>query len=198
MRQVRDRIAMYVQDYFKIDAQAAHAIRHDYWRKYGTTLGGMMAEHGVDPHGYLDFVHNVDLSLLTPCARLRAGIEKLPGRKLIFTNADAPYARRVLAARGLDGLFDAMFDIHQMQHRPKPDGESYDAFCRIHHVDPAAALFVEDSVHNLEPAKARGMTTVWVNHGHDGEAGGARQPYVDYEITDLADWLVTVEEWIKI
>ncbi len=190
MEQVRDRIALFVEDYFKIDSEAAHKIRHAYWKSYGTTLGGLMAEHGVDLHTYLDFVHDVDLSLLKPCSRLRAGIEALPGRKLIFTNADAPYAERILAARGLEGLFEGMMDIHVMNHKPKPEPASYEKFCAMFDVQPACALFVEDSVHNLEPAHAMGMTTVWINHNSDGEAGGKeRPPYVDHEIADVADWL---------
>ncbi|MEQ1540613.1 MAG: pyrimidine 5'-nucleotidase [Sphingorhabdus sp.] len=194
MEQVRDRIALFVEDYFDIDSEAAHKIRHAYWKSYGTTLGGLMAEHGVDLHSYLDFVHNVDLSLLKPCQRLRAGIEALPGRKLIFTNADAPYAQRVLTKRGLDDLFEGLFDIHQMDHQPKPKPESYDRFCREFDINPTTALFVEDSAHNLEPAKAIGMTTVWVNHATDPESGGDTPHFVDHEITDVADWLHNIKE----
>ncbi|MBX4390123.1 HAD-IA family hydrolase, partial [Mycobacterium tuberculosis] len=81
---------------------------------------------------------------------LRTGIESLPGRKLIFTNADAPYAQRVLAARGLDGVFEVVFDIHRMEHKPKPALDSYHALCSQLDINPTAALFVEDSAHNLE------------------------------------------------
>lgn len=189
MEQVRNRIAKFVEDYFDIDSEAAHKIRHAYWKSYGTTLGGLMAEHGVDLHAYLDFVHDVDLSLLKPCERLYAGIAALPGKKLIFTNADAPYAQRILAARGLDGLFDGMLDIHAMEHRPKPAMESYDRLCAMFGITPERALFVEDSAHNLEPAKAMGMATVWVNH-----TGEARPSYVDHEITDVAEWLHSIKE----
>jgi putative hydrolase of the HAD superfamily len=194
MEQVRDRIALFVEDYFDIDSEAAHKIRHAYWKSYGTTLGGLMAEHGVDLHKYLDFVHDVDLSLLKPCDRLRAGIEALPGRKLIFTNADAPYAQRVLTKRGLDDLFEGLFDIHQMDHQPKPKPESYDRFCREFGIVPTTALFVEDSAHNLEPAKAMGMTTVWINHATDHDSGGETPHFVDHEITDVADWLHNIKE----
>lgn len=194
MQQIRDRIALYVEDYFQVSAERSHEIRHAYWRKYGTTLGGMMAEHGVEPHGYLDFVHDVDLSLLAPCARLNSAIAALPGRKLIFTNADAPYAERVLAAIGLKGAFEDIFDIHRMEHRPKPAPESYTAFCDAMEVEASTALFIEDSVHNLEPAKSLGMTTIWINHAADAESGGARPHYVDHEISDLADWLVALKE----
>jgi putative hydrolase of the HAD superfamily len=194
MGQVRDRIATFVAGYFKVSTERAHEIRYDYWRKYGTTLGGLMAEHGVDPTGYLDFVHDVDMSLLQPCAKLRAGIEALPGRKLIFTNADAPYAERVLERRGLSGVFEGLFDIHQMDHRPKPEPDSYARMCDAFAIDPAATIFFEDSAHNLEPAKAMGMTTAWVNHISDTEAAPERPAFVDHEIHNLADWLGTIKE----
>ena len=188
MAQVRDRIALYVERFFKIDSDAAHQSRHAYWKKYGTTLGGLMTEHAVDPHGYLDFVHDVDMTLLQPAAELRSHIEALPGRKLIFTNADAPYAHRVLAARGLDDVFEDIFDIHRMQHLPKPASASYDRLCTELHIDPVRALFVEDSAHNLGPAKALGMTTIWVNHDIEADSSGA-EPFIDHKITDLSAWL---------
>lgn len=197
MEQVRDRIGLYVERYFDIDSAEAHRIRHAYWKSYGTTLGGLMAEHGVDLHAYLDFVHDVDLSLLQPCDRLREGIAALQGRKLIFTNADAPYAKRILAQRGLDDLFDGMLDIHGMEHRPKPAAESYDRLCSMFGFDPATALFVEDSAHNLEPAKAMGMTTVWVRHDGDPQAAREKPDYVDYEITDVAEWLHSIKADIR-
>lgn len=194
MDQVRDQIAAYVERFFAVTPERAHEIRHAYWKQYGTTLNGLIAEHGIEPQGYLDLVHDVDLTLLQPCKRLRAGIEALPGRKLVFTNADAPYAQRILAARGLGDLFEGMFDIHAMEHRPKPTPESYDAFCAAFDIAPEKALFIEDSAHNLEPAKALGMTTVWVRHESDAQSARERPPYVDHEITDVADWLHSIRE----
>ena len=191
MAQVRDRIALFVEKHFNIGSDEAHKIRHTYWKKYGTTLGGLMAEHKVDPNGYLDFVHDVDMDLLRPDADLRRQIISLPGRKLIFTNADAPYAERVLAARGLENLFEDIFDIYRMQHVPKPAVESYDNLCAQLDINPARALFVEDSVHNLLPAKALGMTTIWVNHGTEPDSGDTEE-FVDHEIADLNDWLSSI------
>lgn len=191
MAQVRDRIALFVEDYFQIGSDEAHGIRHRYWKQYGTTLGGLMAEHGVEPHGYLDFVHDVDLSKLSPCAELRARILALPGRKLIFTNADLPYAQRVLNARGLDDVFEDVFDIHRMEHRPKPDPVSYRAFCDQLNVAPERALFVEDSAHNLVPAKALGMTTIWVKHDGEADSGG-HENHIDHQIADVTTWLSSI------
>lgn len=194
MAQVRDRIALFVEDYFKVGSDEAHGIRHAYWRKYGTTLGGLMAEHGVDPHGYLDFVHDVDLSKLVPCSELRAHVAALPGRKLIFTNADLPYAQRILAARGLEDMFEDIFDIHRMEHRPKPDPVSYDALCDQLNIAPQTALFVEDSAHNLVPAKALGMTTIWVKHDGEADSSGD-EVHIDHEISDLTDWLADIHQF---
>ena len=191
MAQVRDRIALFVEKHFNIGADEAHKILHTYWKKYGTTLWGLMAEHKVEPSGYLYFVHDVDMDLLRPDADLRRQVISLPGRKLIFTNADAPYAERILAARGLDNLFEDIFDIHRMQHVPKPAAASYDSLCAQLDINPARALFVEDSAHNLLPAKVLGMTTIWVNHGTEAVSSDTEQ-YIDHEIADLNDWLSSI------
>lgn len=191
MAQVRDRIALFVEGYFNIGSIEAHDIRYNYWKKYGTTLGGLMAEHDIDPIGYLDFVHDVDMSLLQPAPDLRQHIASLPGRKLIFTNADAPYAARVLAALDLENLFEDVFDIHRMQHLPKPSPASYDALCEQLRINSARALFVEDSAHNLAPAKALNMTTIWVNHDNEAVSSG-REHFIDHEIADLTTWLSSI------
>lgn len=194
MAQIRDRIALFVEDYFAVGSEEAHQIRYKYWKQYGTTLGGLMAEHDVDPHGYLDFVHDVDMGLLTPAPELRKHIEALPGRKLIFTNADAPYAERVLAARGLGELFEDVFDIHRMAHLPKPAPASYDGLCRELAIAPRSSLFVEDSAHNLVPAKALGMTTIWVNHEGEADSSG-HEDHIDHEIADVAEWLSSIHSF---
>jgi putative hydrolase of the HAD superfamily len=191
MAQIRDRIALFVEDYFGVSSEEAHRVRYKYWKQYGTTLGGLMAEHDVDPHGYLDFVHDVDMGLLTPAPELRTHIEALPGRKIIFTNADAPYAERILAARGLGGVFEAVFDIHRMAHLPKPAPVSYDGLCRELAIAPRSALFVEDSAHNLVPAKALGMTTIWVKHDGEADSSG-HEDHIDHEIADLTEWLASI------
>jgi putative hydrolase of the HAD superfamily len=188
MAQVRDRIALYVEQYFEISSEQAHQVRQSYYQQYGTTLGGLMAEHNVEPHGYLDFVHDVDMAKLHPAPELRAAIEGLQGRKLIFTNADAPYAKRVLEKLELAGVFEDIFDIHRMDHVPKPALPSYHALCQELSIDPHRALFVEDSAHNLVPAKAIGMTTIWVNH--DDQADNSdHEIHIDHEITDVTEWL---------
>ena len=161
--------------------------------EHGTTLSGLMATHDVDPHEFLAYVHDIEMDVLGEDRRLVEAIARLPGRKLVFTNGDARYAARVLARLGLGDTFEAIHDIHACAYRPKPAPESYRSMIAAFQVDPRAALFVEDMARNLRPAKALGMTTVWINNGSEqGEPADAA--YVDYEIADLGDWLGTILE----
>jgi putative hydrolase of the HAD superfamily len=167
----------------------AYGHQKAYFRQYGTTLAGLIADHDTDPHEFLDYVHDIELDRVDADTRLVANIARLPGRKLVFTNGDAPYAQRVLDRLGLGTSFEAIHDIHAMDYVPKPAPVSYAALCERWDINPATALFVEDMVRNLAPAKALGMTTVWINNGSE-QAGGEPCPsYVDYEIADLSDWL---------
>jgi putative hydrolase of the HAD superfamily len=194
MAQIRDRIALYVQQHFSIDSPQAHAIRQKYYLQYGTTLGGLMAEDGVYPGDYLDFVHDVDFSALHPQPELASMIATLPGRKMIFTNADAPYAERILDRLGLSHCFEGIFDIHAMDYRPKPAKQSYIDVCEFFSIDPAHSLFIEDSAHNLAPAKEMGMTTVWINHRSEYDSREEKPHYIDIEIDRLDHWLNIITE----
>jgi putative hydrolase of the HAD superfamily len=189
MEQVERLIGRFVQLRLGVDEAKAHQIRHQYFVEYGTTGAGLMAEHGIEPRDYLEFVHDVDLGMLEEDPALARALAALPGRKIVFTNADAPYARRVLAARGLGESFEAIHDIHAMVYRPKPEAESYDGLCRLLEIDPARALFVEDMARNLKPAKGLGMKTVWVNHGSAHGEAGADASFIDYETHCASAWL---------
>jgi putative hydrolase of the HAD superfamily len=124
--------------------------------------------------------------------RLIDAIGNLPGRKLIFTNGDEPYARRVLARLGLSESFEAIHDIHAMAYRPKPHAHAYESMLASFGVDPTRALFAEDMVRNLKPAKALGMTTLWVDNG--SEQVGRETEHVDYITGDLGAWLAEIME----
>ena len=173
------------------DLVEARRVQKSYFQGHGTTLAGLMAEHEVDPHAYLADVHDIDLAVLAEDARLARLIARLPGRKLIFTNGDEPYARRVLARLGLSETFEAIHDIHACAYKPKPHGDSYASMIAAFGIDPATSLFVEDMARNLAPAKALGMTTVWLDNGSE-QGRDADRSFVDHHITDLADWLHTL------
>ena len=192
--QMEMRMALFIEQLLGVDSEEAHRMRHRHFVDHGTTLAGLMKVHAVDPQNYLEFVHDVPMDSLEPDPALAAAIARLPGRKLIFTNADTPYAERVLAARGLGDSFEDIHDILASDLKPKPDMAAYQAFLTRTGVEPERALFVEDMARNLTPAKALGMTTVWLNNGTEHGDAGACDATVDHEITDLAAWLDTILE----
>ncbi|MEZ5710182.1 MAG: pyrimidine 5'-nucleotidase [Blastomonas sp.] len=187
------KMGAFIADLLDVDAERARRLQKDYFYRYGTTLAGLMHEHGVDPHAFLDYVHDIDLDRVEASPDLAAQIAALPGRKLIFTNADAGYAERVLARIGLDSHFDAIHDIHATGFQPKPMDHAYHSLCAAHAVDPAQSLFVEDMARNLAPAKALGMTTIWLNNGSEGGGHDLDRDAIDYEIGSLGAWLASLK-----
>ena len=183
------RMAAYIQRLLGCDPVEAKRVQKAYFHNHGTTLSGLMQHHGVDPHDFLDYVHDIEMGALAEDRRLVRAVAQLPGRKLIFTNGDAPYAARVLGALGLSDSFEAIHDIHACAYRPKPHPDSYDGMIARFGINPSTALFVEDMARNLKPAKALGMTTVWVNNGSERGSHDAHADFIDYEIADVGQWL---------
>jgi putative hydrolase of the HAD superfamily len=186
------RMTEYVQRLVGCDFDEARTIQKSHFHQHGTTLAGLIASHQVDPHEFLDFVHDIDLARISADPDLVAAIDKLPGRKFVFTNGDANYAARVLDKLGLANLWDGMHDIHAMNYVPKPHPTSYQALCERHGIAPERALFAEDMARNLAPAKALGMTTVWVDNGSE-QANHAHDPsFIDYHVDDIGVWLTEI------
>jgi putative hydrolase of the HAD superfamily len=182
------RIGAYVERLLNLDSVEARKVQKAYFHEHGTTLAGLMAEHGVDPRDYLDDVHDVDMAVLEQNEALVGALARLPGRKLIFTNGDVAYAGRVLDRLGLGQTFEAIHDIHATAYRPKPDPLAYAGLCEAFDIVPRESLFVEDMARNLKPAKAIGMTTVWIDNGSE-QGPGEDRDFIDYTITDLGQWL---------
>jgi putative hydrolase of the HAD superfamily len=183
------RMTDYIARLFGCDRDEAYLIQKGYFRDHGTTLAGLMREREVDPHDFLQFVHDIDLARLTADPDMLAALDRLPGRKFVFTNGDEGYARRVLDKLGLANAFDGLHDIHAMEYIPKPDPRGYAQICEWHGIDPASALFADDMVRNLVPAKALGMTTVWVDNGSEQAAYGRDDSIIDFCTNDVAVWL---------
>jgi putative hydrolase of the HAD superfamily len=186
---VAARMTRYIADHFGIDDEEAGHRRRQYFLDHGTTLRGLMDEHGLDPTPFLEFVHDIDLSSLTPDETLVAAIRGLKGRKYVFTNADGPYARRIIARIGLDGLIDDVFDIREAHYVPKPAPETYARMVERLGIAPERAVMVEDMARNLTPAAALGMTTVWLRTGTPWGSDPAPEGVVHHEIDDLARWI---------
>lgn len=189
--QIDARMGAYIQRLLDLDKEAAWRVQKGFFHSHGMTLPGLMAHHGVNPHEFLADVHDVDIDVVAPHPELADLIARLPGKKFVFTNADAPYATRVLARLGLSESFDALHDIHALDYVPKPQAPAYANLCAAHGIDPTTAVFVEDMARNLAPAKAIGMTTVWIDNGSEQGPDESRS-HIDYTITDVASWLTGV------
>ena len=181
--QIDQRMTSYVMKTLGVSEPEANHLRTKYWAEYGTTLAGLMRLHDLDPLPYLVAVHDIDFSVLTPDPDLRARIAALPGRKIVYTNGSAPYARRVVEARGLDGVFDQVYGVEDAGFRPKPEREAFaEIFTRDGLQTDRAAMF-EDDPRNLAAPHAMGLRTVHV------APEPTPAPHIHHHTDDLAGFL---------
>src|ERR1700733_11188622 len=195
-QQVDARIGEFVSAWLKIPADEARRIQKDYYLRYGTTMRGMMTEHGVRADDYLAYVHQIDHSPLQPNPEMGAAIARLPGRKLILTNGSTDHAGKVLARVGIRVHFEAVFDIIAAELEPKPAPKTYRKFLTLYGVDPLKSAMFEDLARNLVVPHQLGMTTVLVVPDgsaevvrEDWELEGRDAAYVDHVTDDLTGFL---------
>lgn len=197
--QIDERMMRFISGRFGLDPAAARTLQKNYYRQYGTSLRGLMQEHGVDPHEFMDFVHDISHEALVPDPKLAEAIAALPGKRYVLTNGSRAHAERCATSLGLSDLFHDIFDVAQADFMPKPTPELYDSFVRHIGFKPQRAAMFEDLARNLEVPHALGMTTVLVlpqgedvaeraMHAEDSEQG----PHVDHVTDDLAGFLATV------
>jgi putative hydrolase of the HAD superfamily len=198
-QQVDARIGEFIGNYLKVDPVEARRIQKDYYLRYGTSMRGMMTEHGVRADDYLAYVHQIDHSPLEPNPAMGAAIAKLPGRKLILTNGSTDHAGKVLERLGLDQHFEAVFDIVAADLEPKPAPQTYRRFLDLHRVDPSRAAMFEDLARNLVVPHQLGMTTVLVVPDgtqdvvrEDWELEGRDADHVEYVTDDLTGFLAAL------
>jgi putative hydrolase of the HAD superfamily len=191
---IDERMGAYIARLLDCDADEAKRVQKRHFHQHGTTLAGLMKEHGVDPHDFLEQVHDIPLDRVQCDERLGRLLPRLPGRRFVFTNGDAPYARRVLEAIGVHSHFDDLHDIHASSYRPKPDPHGYELLCERFGIDPSHALLADDMVKNLAPAKALGMTTVWVDNGSEQAGRNYDEAVVDVRVSDIGEWLEAMLE----
>lgn len=181
--QIEVKMTHYVMDALGVDQAEADRLRKHYWREHGTTLAGLMQEHGVDPDPYLVAVHDISFAPLEPDAELAARIQDLPGKRIVYTNGSAPYAERVLEARGLSGLFDGIYGVEHAGYRPKPERQAFDTVFAEADINPEIAAMFEDDPRNLAAPHAMGMRTVHVAPDpHD-------QDHIHHHTDDLSAFL---------
>ena len=195
-QQVDARIGEFVSAWLKVSREEARRIQKDYYRRFGTTMRGMMTLHGVRADDYLAYVHKIDHSPLEPNPAMGAAIAQLRGRKLILTNGSVEHVDKVLERLGLTSHFDAVFDIIAAELEPKPAPRTYRKFLDQHHVDPAKSAMFEDLARNLVVPHELGMTTVLVVPDgskevvrEDWELEGREASHVDHVTDNLAGFL---------
>ena len=190
--QVDRRMGEFISRHLSLDAVAAKALQKQYFREHGTTLRGLMRVHRIDAQAFLDYVHDIDLSVLPPQPGVATALAALSGRKLVFTNGSHHHAQRVLERLGIADQFAAIVDIVASDFIPKPEPEPYHRLVERFALDTRATIMVEDIAVNLAPAHALGMTTVWLRSRHDWCRPPEDATYVSHEIDDLEIWLTNL------
>ena len=187
--QVQRRMTEFICQRLSVSPEEAGELRRTYFREHGTTLRGLMTNDRIDPHEFLAFVHDIDLSCVPPDPELAAALGQLGGRKIVHTNGSTRHAERILNHLGLSASFSGIVDIVAADFDPKPALYGYQLLLRRHGVAPRTALMIEDIARNLEPAAALGMTTAWVRNGLDWAAADADSDYIHHVVDDLAGFL---------
>jgi putative hydrolase of the HAD superfamily len=190
--EVEQLIRKYVQNATGLPPDEAYVLQKEYFMKYGTTMNGLMAEHGVDPAHYLSFVHQIDYSPIPADPALDAALHKIDAKKYIFTNGTVAHAEEVLDRIGVAHHFESTFDIAASSYIPKPNDHFYDTFLEAHGIEPKRAILVEDLARNLKPAHDRGMTTLHIHTDNEWAMDGHADDHVHHSTADLVNWLERV------
>src|SRR4029079_17129729 len=161
--EVDQRMGSYIAKAIGVPFEHARHLQKAYYRQFGTTLAGLMKVHKLLPGPFLEYVHDIDLSVVPELPELAAAIAALPGRRLVFTNGSRRHAEKVAKKLGVLDLFEDICDIAALEYVPKPEREAFERLTKLHDVRPANSAMFDDMPHNLEVASSLGMTTVLVH-----------------------------------
>ncbi len=173
----------YICRHLDLDETEATQLRQQYWKRYGATLLGLMRHHDIDPVHFLRHTHQFhDLASMVVVERgLKAMLRRLPGRRIIFSNAPLIYTEAILAITGIRNCFDAVYSVERLRFKPKPEKQGFFRLLRAEGLDPRSCIMIEDTLPNLKTAKRLGMKTVWVS------SGLRKPPYADLRIRSVLD-----------
>ena len=190
-QQVHTLMGKFVSEHLKIDINEAKELQKKYYKQHGTTLKGMMDNHGVDPDHFLSEVHRLDYSIVKPNKKLNKELENLKGRKIIYTNANRQHADDVLKKLELSHMFEEIFDIKTANYIPKPEVEPYKKIINDFSINPSTAIMFDDIAKNLVPAKKVGFTSVWIDAGYENFSDDIANSknFLDYEVKDISNFL---------
>ena len=193
-QQVHILMGEFVSKKLNLDIKKAKEIQTKYFIKHGTTLRGLMDNHNVDPDEFLDEVHKLDYSIVKPNKKLNSEIDKLNGRKIIYTNANKKHADEILSRLELTNAFDHIFDIKLANYVPKPEIEPYKEIISRYNINPSTSVMFDDIARNLVPAKNVGFTSVWIDIGFENISDNIKdsREFIDFETKDLSIFLYEV------
>ena len=193
-QQVHELMGKFVSNKLKIDLDSAKKIQRKYFIKHGTTLKGLMDNHGVEPDEFLDYVHKLDYSIIHPNNDLNKEISKLQGRKIIYTNANKQHVNEILLRLDLTNMFDEIFDIKMANYIPKPEINAYKDFIKRFNINPKTTIMFDDIAKNLVPAKNVGFKSVWIDLGIENISDDIKnsKQFLDFETKDLSKFLYEI------
>ena len=187
--QVSNKMTKYVSNKLNVDLSEAKKIQTNYFHKYNTTLNGLIKNHKIDANDFLNFVHDIDIDFLKKDLKLNKELEKLDGKKIIFTNGSKKHALNITQKIGIDHHFADFFDIIDANFMPKPAIEPYKKIVEKHKIDPKLCAFVEDIARNLKPAYEMGMTTVWIENDEPWAKKFSDADFVNFKTNNLSEFL---------
>jgi len=190
-QQVHTLMGEFISKNLNIETKQAQELQSKYYKQHGTTLRGLMDNHGIDPNHFLSEVHNLDYSIVGPNKELNIELEKLEGRKIIYTNANRQHADNVLKRLELTHMFDAIFDIKSANYIPKPEISPYQQIINDFDINSSSVAMFDDIAKNLVPAKNVGFTSVWIDVGYENFSDdiASSKKYLDYETKNISNFL---------
>ena len=186
---IDQRMKAFIGAELGLEADDAFRVQKDYFRKYGTTLRGLMLHHNTDPHSFLDYVHDIDLTLLAPNSELARHLGRLEGPKIIHTNGSKNHARRVLDRLGIGEFFTGVFDIIEADFLPKPEPAAYHHLLERYRLCAETTALFEDLPRNLVPAAEIGMTTIWVRNDTCWAEEAENHDHIHHVTDNLVGWV---------
>ena len=190
--QIDLRMKQFISSRLNISKEEAFKIQKKFYNEYGTTLSGLMKHYQIQPNEFLKFVHDVDLSKLKKCSNLFKEINQLPGRKIIYTNGDQDYAKKVLNSLGVESLFEYILDITKSNFIPKPSIDPLITYLKINKIQANSCVYFEDLEKNLENAHKYGITTIHIEDLKNKKK--SIQPFIDFRFKSILEALNTINK----
>ena len=187
--QVSKKMGEYISKKLNVDLKKAKELQRNYFHKYNTSLNGLMIHHKIDPHEFLEYVHDIDLNFLKKDTVLREELLKLDAKKFVYTNGSRDHVNNITKHLGIDDLFDGVFDIVDGQFIPKPQIEPFKVLIKKFDINPEETVFIDDIAKNLSVKKELNLKTVClINNEYWGKQDSDKN-YIDVKIENLTSFL---------